>query len=84
MRFEDKVRALLMLCDGRVTSWIRSKWSNDNVGGAKNSMHMVGLAVDIVLDDRASDLELFKQMAARLKLFLLDETDHIHIHELNP
>ncbi len=84
MRFEDKVRAILFVCPGSVTSWIRSPSRNKLVGGATNSRHLLGLAVDIVLDDRASDLAIFKKCAEQLDLWLLDETDHIHIHEPNP
>jgi len=81
MRFEDKITVLLLAYPGSITSWIRSKSRNTLVGGANNSLHLLGLAVDIVLDS-VGDKADFKIMAQRLNLWVLDEGDHLHVQEV--
>lgn len=81
MTFEEKIRALSLATPFSVTSWMRTASRNRKVGGAKNSMHLLGLAVDVVLDE-ASDLSLLKAMAKRLKLWVLVERDHVHLQEI--
>lgn len=71
--------ALILLCyEGSVSSWLRSKKRNNEVGGHVMSLHLVGLAVDVVFDD---DEQKFggMQMAERLGLLAIDEDDHVHI-----
>ena len=82
MTFESKIRRVLSVCPGSVTSGKRSRKRNKQVGGVSTSMHLLGLAKDIVLDDRARDFWLFKALCKRLKLFVLDEGDHIHVQEI--
>ena len=81
MRFEDKIKSLLLAYPGSITSWIRSPKRNKAVGGAAHSMHLVGLAVDIVLDDPKQNYDCI-QMATRIGgLWMVDEGDHIHMHQ---
>ncbi len=80
MRFEDKIRSLLLGYPGSVTSWIRSPSRNKLVGGAVNSKHLIGLAIDIVLDNPADNFA-FIQTAQSMGLWTLDEGDHVHVHE---
>lgn len=80
MRFEDKIRALCMAYGGSVTSWIRTPSRNKLVGGAVNSRHKLGLAMDVVLDDPLNN-QLFILAAQDMGLWTLDEGDHIHVHE---
>jgi len=80
MRFEDKIARLKANYDFSVTSWWRSKKHNTAVGGVPTSRHLVGLAVDIVLD-KADDISALKQTASEIGLQVIDETDHLHIQE---
>lgn len=60
-----------------VTSWYRTKAENRRVGGAPASLHLVGLAVDLVVPD-----ELVEAWIGALPTFGLrglDEGDHIHV-----
>jgi len=76
--FIFKINALKCRFSFSVTSWFRSKKRNTYVGGVDNSMHLYGLAVDVVLDD-PEDTKAFKQACWRLKLKCLDEGDHLHV-----
>jgi len=82
MTFESKVRRVLLVCPGSVTSGKRSRKRNAAVGGVSNSMHLLDLAKDIVLDDRKRDRFLFARLCKRLRLWILDEGDHIHVQEI--
>ena len=85
MNFIDKVDTLLDVCPGVESSGNRTRVHNQDVGGSWDSMHQLkDLAKDIVLDYRDRDLRLFMRMAVRLGLFVYDEGDHIHIHEMFP
>lgn len=80
MRFEDKIRLLAILFPLSVTSWLRSRKHNAQVGGAANSQHLSGLAMDIVLDDTNQTAE-FLTWAQRQGLQTIMEGDHIHVME---
>lgn len=57
----------------RVTSWFRSPWKNERVGGMWNSLHMIGWAFDVVPANEATASKLRK-----VGLKTLNEGDHIH------
>jgi len=76
--FIFRITALKCRFNFSVSSWFRSKRRNKYVGGVDDSMHLLGLAVDVFLDDK-EDLQAFKQACWRLKLKCLDEGDHLHI-----
>ena len=80
MRFEDKIRCLALCFNLSVTSWIRSRKRNADVGGVADSRHLLGLAVDVVLDDPGTR-EHFTKMATQLKLEVIDEGNHLHVQE---
>ena len=80
MRFEDKIRCLALLFDLSVTSWIRSRRRNAALAGVVDSRHLLGLAVDIVLDD-TSVVDQFQKHAANLGLQVIIESDHLHVQE---
>ena len=61
-----------------VTSWLRTPKRNKEVGGVANSRHLLGLAVDTVLDAEG-DKPAFIADVGRLGLKALDEGDHIHV-----
>ena len=79
--FTDFHHAVEFLCTqfgGSITSGHRSTARNAMVGGHKNSKHLDGLAVDMVLDDPAQHGELMAA-CSRLGLRAIDESDHIHV-----
>lgn len=80
MRFEDKIRCLALFFPLSVTSWLRSAKRNAQVGGVGDSRHLLGLAVDVVLDD-AGNRDFFTNEAKRLGLQVIDEGDHLHVQE---
>lgn len=61
-----------------VTSWFRTPKRNKNKGGHPQSLHMIGYAMDIVLDDK-NDTTEFMSMCRRLNLRPIEEHDHIHV-----
>jgi uncharacterized protein YcbK (DUF882 family) len=61
-----------------VTSWWRTPKRNTAVGGSANSLHMLGLAVDTVLDNM-DDRVVFVADATRLGCEAIYEGDHIHL-----
>lgn len=80
MRFEDKIRCLALLFRLSVTSWLRSRKHNAQVGGVDDSRHLLGLAVDIVLDDMNERFSL-QEKAKQLGLQVIIEGDHLHVQE---
>jgi hypothetical protein len=76
--FASKIAQISSCVDFSVTSWIRSPKRNKAVGGAENSLHKTGMAVDIVLDNR-KDMHLFVLKASSLGLKVRVEGDHIHV-----
>jgi len=80
MRFEDKIRLLAVLFPLSVTSWLRSRKYNAQVGAVANSPHLLGLAVDIVLDNQ-NDRADFELMAKGIGLLVIHEGDHLHVQE---
>lgn len=63
-----------------VTSWWRTEKRNNAVGGLPKSLHIKGLAVDIVLDSTANKAE-FEKDANEIGLYVYDEGDHLHLYE---
>jgi len=61
-----------------MTSSLRSPARNAKVGGHVDSLHQLGLAVDLVYDLEAPALELAQQRASRLGCRLIRESDHDH------
>jgi hypothetical protein len=57
-----------------ITSWYRSPWKNENVGGLKTSWHLIGWAWDILPVNQDSINKITK-----LGLHYLNEENHIHI-----
>jgi len=81
MRFTNKIEALAAAFPLSITSWYRSTSRNKKVGGTETSFHLLGLAVDVVLDSE-KDKHQFLALAKRLKLWTLDERDHVHVQEV--
>lgn len=62
------------------TSWYRSPTHNAKVGGAPNSFHLRGLAVDFdVPGRRVEAFPLLVALAQQFGLRALNEGDHIHV-----
>ena len=76
--FLQQILHLAVRFDLSVTSWIRSTKHNGRVGGKSGSMHLLGLAVDVVLDD-PDQTDFFILACNRIGLMALNEKDHIHV-----
>lgn len=63
--------------DAQPTSWWRSLADNVRVGGASNSQHLVGLAVDFVFP--RNQRTLAKQRLRQVGFVVIDEGDHVHV-----
>jgi len=60
---------------GSITSWWRDRRNNEIHGGQEFSQHLVGLALDLDVQDT-------NRLIADLRregLFVLDEGDHVHV-----
>lgn len=78
--FCQAVFAICKLYGGSVTSWIRSREHNQKVGGLQRSFHVIGLAVDIVLDDSTPEkVQAIIDYAKHYRLQVIDEKTHLHI-----
>jgi len=78
--FVERVERVLQLFPGSTTSFFRSALRNAKVGGGAFSWHLVGLAMDIVLDDMSPEVRTrCVNFAKRMSLDAVDETDHIHL-----
>lgn len=78
--FAERVSLLAAAFDLSVTSWFRSSKRNAAVGGVAGSRHLVGLAVDVVLD-QGQDADAFVKLCVSLGLEVLAEGDHYHVQE---
>lgn len=76
--FSTLVWTLCTLYPSSVTSWIRSPIRNKAVGGDKASRHLLGLAVDVVPDDK-KHLDPLAQAARALGLDAVIYPGHVHI-----
>ena len=74
----QKVIILCRLYNCSTTSGYRTKKRNTEVEGHKESLHMRGLAIDIVPDEWGIVARL-SQALKRLDLHFLVESDHIHV-----
>ena len=66
---------ILRIPGARITSWFRTPWHNEEVGGVVNSRHQLGLAFDVVPASAA-----VKNALTNIGFSLvLDEGTHIHV-----
>jgi hypothetical protein len=86
--FMERVRCLCAIYDGSITSWGRTEARNRQVGGARTSKHQWkygGMAVDVILTSMETDNRAdFVRDARSVGLWVLDETDHIHVQGMAP
>ena len=76
--FLEAVTTLSIEFDLSVTSWIRTQEHNIAVKGVWNSLHLCGLAVDVILDNR-KEIEVFSKRCERFGLRVLNEGTHLHV-----
>lgn len=79
--FLGKIILISMLIPISVTSWIRSKQHNKEVGGDLASLHIIALAVDVVPDDPRDGYRL-EILCKRFGLHFRKESDHYHLQAL--
>lgn len=60
------------------TSWWRSKAKNASVGGAADSQHLLGLAIDIVYPSSLIRRTAIPRLQAA-GFTVIDEGDHVHV-----
>lgn len=75
-------RVALWLRGFKVTSWYRTPWKNEDVGGVKNSRHLIGWAFDLVPGGPAA-LKKFKDTFPLPVGDVVDEGTHLHIEVLS-
>jgi uncharacterized protein YcbK (DUF882 family) len=80
--FAARVQSLGSVAPFRISSWLRTLSHNAEVGGATNSQHLIGTAVDLV--PLGMSTEQLASIAQRSGLFayVLDEGDHVHVQLL--
>jgi uncharacterized protein YcbK (DUF882 family) len=59
------------------SSWFRSPEENARVGGVPSSLHLQGLAIDLVGD--AASLGRISSIWGAIGLYAKDEGDHLHL-----
>lgn len=77
----DFITSVVLICvkhDGSVSSWGRTPKHNKDVGGVENSIHMLWLGCDVVLDDMRKWAP-FEKDAEQLGLTPIFEGDHYHL-----
>ena len=78
MEFASKIHKISECVPLSVTSWHRSEERNRLVGGHPHSKHLVGLGMDVVLDN-PEDIKYFIRRLDDMNLEYRNEGDHIHI-----
>ena len=79
--YQGYLQDMIVLClryNGSVTSWIRSPKRNENVGGVPDSLHLVGLAVDVAFDT-PEDKEDAHKFAKSMGYDVVPYSGHLHI-----
>lgn len=74
----EEVRALLGNRGIRINSWYRSQEVNQRVGGAFNSQHLRGEAVDFVCPSYGTPYEVAQALAADRDILLFDQLIYEH------
>lgn len=75
------VQSVILLCAkhrGSVSSWGRTPKHNQDVGGVENSIHMLWLGCNVVLDEMSTNAK-FEADAEFLGLKAIFESDHYHL-----
>ena len=77
---EFATRCLLVCLRWRasVTSWGRTVKRNEIVGGHPNTLHLLWIGMDVVLDVMEKNVE-FEKDCAKFKIVALYEKEHYHL-----
>jgi uncharacterized protein YcbK (DUF882 family) len=81
--FLATIQDILKTYKGSVTSWQRSPAHNHHVGGSPHSLHLLGLAVDVLFDS-PQDKQAAIKLATTWGIHYLDEQTHVHFQALPP
>jgi hypothetical protein len=76
--FVSRAHELVRATGAQPTSFIRSTYDNQRVGGASNSQHLVGTGLDLV-PRMGSSNSIVAARARSLGLVAIDEGDHVHV-----
>lgn len=76
--FAFLISTLVRMYPASVTRWFSTPERNAKVGGLPESLHQIGLAVDLVFT-RDVDRVSFTTAATRLGLQCVWEIDHLHV-----
>lgn len=76
--FIETVLTLQIRYPFSVSSWIRAKAHNKTVGGVQNSYHLIGLGMDVILEDQSTVTD-FKASALALGIKVINEGYHLHL-----
>ncbi len=78
--FWREMQARLLAAPGqaRVTSWLRTVTHNRAVGGAPESQHLIGTAVDVVPLAPTTWPEIAAALRGVGFAYVVDEGDHVH------
>ena len=77
--FAQKIAQLQAITPFSVTSWWRSRQRNQDKGGHVDSLHLIGLAVDVILDDW-SELNTLTHYIKRIGLSYKPYSGNTHLH----
>jgi len=81
--FLSEMYELMRIFRGSVTSWLRSEERNEKKGGSAESLHLLGLALDVEFDSPGEQARALDAAKAR-GIHFLDEGDHVHFQPLAP
>jgi len=80
LRFLGQLGQLQVGPSLNLTSWYRDPATNARVGGAPQSQHLLGLAIDV--DGDPAELDRFAVLAQHVGLTAVLEQSHLHIQAL--
>jgi hypothetical protein len=78
--FLDAVAQYCMAMGASTTRWLSTRKHNKDVGGTPTSLHLIGMAIDIVYDDGLPPHDTAQEMAKKLGLYAFRKAGYTHDH----